>query len=115
MFFLFVCLAMLGLSYSMRDLRCRAQASLVVTSVLLSSSGSWACCPAASCGTLVPQPGIESASPAFEGGFLTTDYQGSTQPTIFIWLFKKYFSSVLLRSESGLHILVPEVEVGRRN
>ena len=39
--FLFVCLALLGLSYSMRALRCGAQASLVVTSVLLSSSGSW--------------------------------------------------------------------------
>ena len=32
-------------------------------------------CPAA-CGLLVPQPGIKPASPALEGGFLTTGPPG---------------------------------------
>ena len=35
-------------------------------------------CPAA-CGILVPWPGIEPASPALEGGFLTTPLPGKSQ------------------------------------
>ena len=35
------------------------------------------CCPAA-CGILVPQPGVEPASSALEGGFLTTGQQGKS-------------------------------------
>ena len=31
---------------------------------------------AVACGTLVPKPGIEPASPALQGGFLTTGPQG---------------------------------------
>ena len=34
-------------------------------------------CPAA-CGILVPRPGIEPASPALEGGFLTTGPPGKS-------------------------------------
>ena len=40
-------------------------------------------CPAA-CGILVPRPGIKPASPALEGGFLTTGPPGKSQ--IFIVL-----------------------------
>ena len=38
----------------------------------------WLSCSAA-CGILVPQPGIEPASPALEGRFLTTGHQGNPQ------------------------------------
>ena len=69
---------------STRALRCGTQASLVAVCRLLSSCGVWAperagsvvvarglSCPAA-CGILVPRPGIDPASLALEGGFLTT-------------------------------------------
>ena len=37
----------------------------------------WLSCPVA-CGTLVPPPGIEPASPALEGGLLTTGPPGKS-------------------------------------
>ena len=40
-------------------------------------------CPVA-CGILVPQPGIKPASPALEGGFLTTGPPGKSLFSIFI-------------------------------
>ena len=42
-------------------------------------------CPAA-CGILVPRPGIEPASPALEGGFLTTGPPGKS-PELLFFLF----------------------------
>ena len=51
---------------------CGAQAPERVGSVVVACG---LCCPAA-CGILVPRPGIEPASPAWEGGFLTTGPPG---------------------------------------
>ena len=78
-----------GLSCGKWDLRCVALASLVVALGLFSNCGTWALermgsvvvarglsCPVA-CGILVPQAAIEPASPALEGGFLTTGPPGS--------------------------------------
>ena len=48
---------------------CRELGSVVVACVLS--------CPAA-CGILVPQPGIKPASPALEGGYLTTGPPGKS-------------------------------------
>ena len=41
------------------------------------------------CGILVPWPGIKPASPALEGGFLTTRPPGKSQDTFFLlpWVF----------------------------
>ena len=41
-------------------------------------------CPAA-CGILVPQPGIELASPALEGGFLSTGPPGKSHQILFFF------------------------------
>ena len=66
-------------------------AGSVVAACGLSSCGVWALehvgsvvvahglsCPAA-CGILIPQPGIKPASPASEGGFLTTGPPGKSR------------------------------------
>ena len=66
-FYLFFILAALGLRYG-------TWASLVVALGLS--------CPSA-CGILVPQPGIEPASPALEGGFLTTGPPGKSVSSVF--------------------------------
>ena len=68
-----------------------AHGIFVVAHGLLSSCGTWALehagsvvaahglsCPTL-CGILVPRPGIEPASPALEGGFLTTVPPGKSQ------------------------------------
>ena len=58
-------------------------------------------CPAA-CGILVPQPGIELASPALEGGFLTTGPPGSPNYCNFVVQFEireYYISSFHLFSQ----------------
>ena len=41
----------------------------------------WLCSKA--CGILVPRPGIEPASPALEGGFLTTGLPGMSKVGLF--------------------------------
>ena len=82
-----------GLSCSTRDLLCSTQASLVAVPGL-STCGAWApehvgsvvvvcglSCPVA-CGILVPQPGIKPASPALEGGLLTTGPPGKSQDIV---------------------------------
>ena len=84
-------MAALGLSCGTRGLRCGAWASLVAVLGLLSSCGTQALehtgpvvavrglsCPAA-CAILVPRPGIEPASPALAGGFLTTGPPGKSR------------------------------------
>ena len=53
----------------MRALLLRCASSVVVAHTLS--------CPA-TCGILVPRPGVEPASPALEGGFLTTGPPGRT-------------------------------------
>ena len=99
--YLFIYLAVSGLSCGMWDLcfgmwdlffvACRL---FVVACRLLSSCGPRALeregsvvvarglsCPEA-CGILVPRPGIEPASPALEGRFLTTGPPGKSQEWI---------------------------------
>ena len=51
--------------------------SLVEVHMLSSCGVHGLSCPAA-CGILVPQQGIEPASPAFEGGFFTTGLPGKS-------------------------------------
>ena len=61
------------------------------------------CCPVAR-GILVPQPGIEPASPTLQGGLLTTGLQGIPDQSIpeprFIWergiILPDYFLSITL-------------------
>ena len=72
---------MLGLSCGMQDLRCgrrdlslRARAPECTGSVVAARGLS---CPVAR-GILVPQPGIELASPALRDGFLTTGPSGKS-------------------------------------
>ena len=68
---LFIYLATSGLSCGTRDLLLwRVGFSLVVAYGLS--------CPA-TCGILVPRPWIKPASPALEGGFLTTGPPGKSQ------------------------------------
>ena len=80
-------MAVLGLICGMWDLRCG-------THVLLSSCGAQApecagsvvaarglSCPV-ECGVLAPQPGVELASLALEGEFLTTGPLGKSQEKI---------------------------------
>ena len=62
--------------------RCGTQAPERVGSVVLWHVGSLVearglSCPSA-CGILVPQPGIEPASPALEGGFFTPGLPGES-------------------------------------
>ena len=105
--YLFVCLAVPGLSCGMQDLRCSMWNLLLwctgslVQCGLLSSCGTRALeragsvvaaygpsCPMA-CGILVPQLGIEPLSPALEGGFLTTGPPGKS-PGFFFFLMRDY-------------------------
>ena len=77
------------------SLRCMGSL-LAVTLRLLSRCDAWPpecvgsvvaaqlSCPVA-CGILVPQPGIEPASPALEGGFLTTRPPGKSLFDFLIW------------------------------
>ena len=67
LFFFF--LAALGLHFHAQALCCACGLSLVVARGL-SRPGT--------CGILVPQPGIELASPALEGGPLTTGLPGTS-------------------------------------
>ena len=68
--FFFFFLAASGFSYSEESLLQLVNFSLLVTPGLS--------CPSA-CGILVPQPGIEPASSALQGGFLTTGPPGKSQ------------------------------------
>ena len=71
-----------------RALCCGTWASLVAARGLHSSCGVWALehvdSVVAACGILVPRPGIEPASPALEGGFLTTGPPGKSQGPHFL-------------------------------
>ena len=88
--FIYLFMAASGLSCGAGDLSLWYTGFSLVVACGLSSCGTWAICgtrvpermgsvvvarglgcPAA-CGILVPRPGIESASPALQGGFLTT-------------------------------------------
>ena len=100
-FIFLIYLAVLGLSCGMQaSLQLRHAGSLVVTH-RLSSCGTRAAehagsvvavhglsCPTA-CGILVPRPGIEPASPALEGGFLTTGPPGKS-PLLLILKIDQY-------------------------
>ena len=72
----------LGLFVAVRGLlsSCGARAPELVGSVVVACGHS---CPA-TCGILVPRPEIEPASPALEGGFLTTGLQGKSQSCCYI-------------------------------
>ena len=83
--FIYVFLAVSGLSCSMRDLllwcagsslRCEGF-SLVVAQAGSVVEAHGLHCPA-TCGILVPRPGIKPKSPALEGGFLTTGPPGKS-------------------------------------
>ena len=74
--YLFNYLAALGLSCGLQDLHGGSQASLQLWR-LRSGAHGLSSCPVA-CGILVPQPGIEPASPALEGRFLTTGPPGKS-------------------------------------
>ena len=88
--FVYLFLAASGLSCGTRDLSLQHAGSFVAACGLLSSCGEQATertgsvvaargisCPA-TCGIFVRQPGIESTSPALEGGFLTTGPPGKS-------------------------------------
>ena len=68
------------------------------------------------CGLLVPQPGIELASPALEGGFLTTRPPAkSTATSLFFVLFflmATDFNVTVLRSLEERYQGVPEGDHG---
>ena len=96
-----------GLSCGMRDLSLRHEGS-VVAALGLS-------CPAA-CGILVPWLGIEPASPALEGGFLTTGPQGSPHKIFWIkqrrksrwswiwWGIFRYNSKISIREKKRVNL-----------
>ena len=64
-----VILFFLGEESTVLGLPCGGRASLVVSCGLTLSSA---------CGILVPWPGMEPASPALQGGFLTTGLPGQS-------------------------------------
>ena len=88
---------MSGLSCSARDLCCGMQdLSLWHTGSLVVAHG--LSCPEA-CGILVPRPGIEPASPALEGGFLTTGPPGKS-PGMRSWW--RHTANILVPRELAL-------------
>ena len=55
----------------------------------------------AACGILVPRPGIEPASPALEGGFLTAGPPGKSPFNVLICILNNKF----LQSSQAIHCL----------
>ena len=77
---------MSGLSCGMQYLHCGLRDLLLRRSGFSLIVARRLSCPAA-CGILVAQPGLEPASPALEGGFLTTAPPGESPILIFIFIF----------------------------
>ena len=88
--FIYLFLAVSGLSCSTQDLPLQRTGFSLVAARRPSSCGTWApecvgsvvaasgpSCPAA-CGILVPQPGMQPASPALQDGFFTTGPPGKS-------------------------------------
>ena len=72
-------LAASDLSYGTPALHCSERASLMVACGLSCS---------VACLVLVPQPGVESACPPLQGGFLTTGLPGKSHLAAFITIKK---------------------------